>query len=216
MRAVVARRRAATAILVTGLIVTGLVLAACATAQPLKQPSWPAPPAPMALTTQAGLEATQSEHLNTHTHAHLHVFVDGNDVVVPSGIGIDIDAPTGIEKKPTLDGTATEYYVRLCFAPCLSPLHTHDPSGVIHTESKQDNQEPYSLGQFFTEWGVRLDDSCVGEFCKSDTSIAIYLNGKKYDGNPAEIKLKSHLEIAIVIGKPPALIPDSWDFGPLP
>jgi hypothetical protein len=211
MREVVARRQAATAILVTG-----LMLAACATAQPLKQPSWPAPADPMALTTKAGLEATQSEHLNTHTHAHLDVFVDGKDVVVPSGIGIDIEAPTGIEVKPTLDGTATEYYVRLCFAPCLSPLHTHDPSGVIHTESKDPKQKPYTLGQFFTEWGVRLDDSCVGEFCTSDTSLAIYLNGKKYDGNPAEIKLKSHLEIAIVIGKPPALIPDSWDFGPEP
>lgn len=210
MRAVVGRRRAATAILIAG-----LMLSACS-AQALKQPSWPAPPKPMDLAAQAGLEPTQSEHLNTHTHAHLDVFVDGKDVVVPSGIGVDIDAPTGIDKKPTLDGTATEYYVTLCFAPCLSPLHTHDPSGVIHTESKQDNQEPYSLGQFFTEWGVRLDDSCVGEFCKSDTSIAIYLNGKKYDGNPAEIKLKSHLEIAIVIGKPPALIPDSWDFGPEP
>jgi hypothetical protein len=212
MRAVVGRHRAAAAILVAG-----LMLAACSTnAQPLKQPSWPAPAKPMALTTKAGLEATQSEHLNTHTHAHLHVFVDGEDVVVPSGIGVDIAAPAGIDKKKTADGTATEYYVTLCFAPCLSPLHTHDPSGVIHTESKKDNQEPYTLGQFFTEWDVPLDAQCVGEFCKNDTTIAIYLDGKKYEGNPADIKLKTHLEIAIVIGKPPTVIPDTWDFGPQP
>ena len=82
MRAVVGRHRAVAAILVAG-----LMLAACTTSgQPLKQPSWPAPADPMTLTTKAGLEATQSEHLNSHTHAHLHVFVDGNDVVVPSGI----------------------------------------------------------------------------------------------------------------------------------
>jgi len=211
MRAVVARRRAATAILLAGML-----LGACTAAQPLKQPSWPAPPKPMALAAQAGLEPSQQEHLNTHTHSHLHVFVDGEAVVVPSGIGVDIEAPTGIDKKKTLDGTATEYYVTLCFAPCLSPLHTHDPSGVIHTESKDPDQQPYTLGQFFTEWGVRLDDQCIGEFCKSDTSIATYLDGKKYDGNPAEIELKSHLEIAIVIGKPPAAIPDSWQFGPKP
>lgn len=210
MRAVLARRRAATAI-----VLAGMLLAAC-TAHPLTQPSWPAPPKPMALAAQAGLEPTQQEHLNTHTHSHLHVFVDGEGVVVPSGIGIDVEAPTGIDEKKTLDGTATEYYVTLCFAPCLSPLHTHDPSGVIHTESKDPDQQPYTLGQFFTEWGLPLDDQCIGEFCKSDTSIAIYLDGKKHDGNPAEIELKSHLEIAIVIGKPPAVIPNSWEFGPEP
>jgi hypothetical protein len=210
MRAVVVRHRAA------AILSAVLVLAACSTAQPLEQPSWPAPPDPMALTTQAGLEATQQEHLDTHTHAHLHLFVDGEDVVVPSGIGIDIKAPTGIDETKTLDGTATEYYVTLCFAPCLSPLHTHDPSGIIHTESKDPKQEPYTLAQFFTEWGVALDDQCVGEFCASDTTIAVYLDGKKYEGNPAEIELKTHLEIAIVIGKPPTVIPDSWNFGTEP
>jgi hypothetical protein len=194
MRAVVARRRAAT------VIVVAIILAACSAAQPLKQPSWPAPPKPMALAAQAGLEPTQQEHLDTHTHSHLDVFVDGEALVVPAGIGVDIQAPTGIDKRKTLDGTATEYYVTLCFAPCLSPLHTHDPSGVIHTESKDPDQQPYTLAQFFTEWGVRLDDQCIGEFCKSDTSIAINHDGKKYDGNPAEIELKTHLEIAIVIG----------------
>jgi hypothetical protein len=211
MRAVVGRRRGAAAILVVGLVLT-----ACSQATPLEQPSWPAPSDPVALARQAGLEATQSEHLNTHTHAHLDVRVDGKDVVVPAGIGVDIKAPSGIEKRKTADGTATEYYVKVCFAPCLSPLHTHDPSGIIHTESKDPNQEPYTLGQFFTEWGVTLDDQCVGEFCRSDTSIAVYLDGKKYDGNPAEIELKSHLEIAIIIGKPPTVIPDSWEFGPDP
>ena len=206
MRAVVTRRRAVTAILCAG-----LGLAGCA-AQPLTQPSWPAPPNPMALAGQAGLEPTEKEFLTTHTHAHLDLFVDGQDVEVPAGIGIDIEAPSGILKVPTDDGTATEYQVTLCAAACLSPLHTHDPSGIIHTESSKADQDPYTLGQFFTEWGVRLDNSCVGEFCTSNTSIDVYLNGEKYDGNPADIKLESHLEIAIVIGKPPSVIPDSWEF----
>jgi hypothetical protein len=206
MRVDVTRRRAVTAILCAG-----LGLAGCA-AQPLTQPSWPAPPNPMALAGQAGLEPTEKEFLTTHTHAHLDLFVDGQDVEVPAGIGIDIEAPTGILKVPTDDGTATDYQVTLCEAACLSPLHTHDPSGIIHTESSKADQGPYTLGQFFTEWGVRLDNSCVGEFCTSNTSIDVYLNGEKYDGNPADIKLESHLEIAIVIGKPPSVIPDSWEF----
>jgi hypothetical protein len=170
----------------------------------------------MALAAQAGLEPTDREYLLTHTHSHLDVFVDGQAVKVPSGIGIDIGAPAGIQKKATLDGTGTEYYVTICDAPCLSPLHTHDPSGIIHTESKVADQDPYTLGQFFAEWGVKLDGSCIGEFCKSNTNIDVFLDGKKTTGDPADIQLKSHLEIAIVIGKPPTLIPDNWDFGELP
>jgi hypothetical protein len=200
----------------TAMVCASLTLAACAAAQPLKQPSWPAPPDPMALAVKAGFEPTDREYLITHTHAHLDLFVDGQRVKVPSGIGIDIKAPVGITKTPSLDGTTIQYFVTVCPAPCLSPLHTHDPTGLIHTESKTPNAPPDTLGQFFTEWGVRLDSSCVGEFCASNTSIVVYLDGKKATGNPAEIKLKSHLEIAIIIGKPPTLIPDTWDFGELP
>jgi hypothetical protein len=209
MQARLMRRR-----VVTALVCASAMLAACA-AQPLKQPSWPAPPDPMTLAAKAGLQPTDREFLITHTHAHLDLFVDGQRVTVPSGIGIDIKAPVGITKEPSPDGTL-QYFVTVCAAPCLSPLHTHDPTGLIHTESKDPNQAPHTLGQFFTEWGVRLDGSCVGEFCTSNTSIAVYLDGKKTTGNPADIKLKSHLEIAIVIGKPPSLIPNSWDFGGLP
>jgi hypothetical protein len=192
-------------------IVGILVLAACQSA-PLTQPSWPAPADPMALAEEAGLTPEPKEHLATHTHAHLDVFVDGERVVVPSGIGIDLEA-NGVTEELSHDGTTHEYFVPgTCDAPCLSPLHTHNPTGTIHTESKDPDQEPYTLGQFFTEWNVRLDGDCVGEFCKADTPIAIYLDGAKYEGNPAEIELTSHLEIAIVIGTAPSTIPDSYPF----
>jgi hypothetical protein len=212
MRLIVTRRGRGAA---TAILVGSLILSACAP-KPLTQPSWPAPADPMALAAQAGLVPTEKEYLTTHTHAHLDVFVDGQAVQVPSGIGIDIESPSGLQTEPTDDGTGTQYFVTICPEPCLSPLHTHDPTGILHTESKDPDQEPDTLGQFFTEWGVRLDEACVGEFCTSDTSVAIYLDGDKYKGNPAEIKLESHLEIAIVIGKAPSLIPDSWNFLDLP
>jgi len=214
MRALVTRRRAAAAILAASLL-----LAACkaqAPAPALTQPSWPAPPNAMALAAHAGLEPTLKEFLLTHTHAHLDIRVDGHAVVVPAGIGINIAAPIGIDAHKTLDGTATEYFVTLCVTLCLSPLHTHDPSGLLHTESITPNAPAHTLGQFFTEWGMRLDASCVGEFCKANTSIAIYLDGTQYTGNPADIKLKSHLEIAIIIGTPPTVLPKSFDFGDQP
>jgi hypothetical protein len=166
----------------------------------------------MALAEEAGLTPEPEEHLATHTHAHLDVFVDGERVVVPSGIGIDLEAE-GVTHELSDDGTAHEYFVPgTCDAPRLSPLHTHNPTGLIHTESRDPDQAPYTLGQFFTEWGVHLDGDCVGEFCKADTSIDIYLDGDRHAGNPAEIELSSHLEIAIVIGTPPDTIPDSYPF----
>jgi hypothetical protein len=195
------------------LAVLGLALVGCA-AKPLAQPSWPAPSDPMKLSRDAGFEPTDREYLTTHTHAHLDVFVDGQRVQVPGGIGLDVAAPKGIEATKTPDGSGMDYQVSVCDAPCLSELHTHTPDGLVHTESSKIDVEPHTLGQFFIEWGLRLDDSCIGEYCKPDTSADVYLDGKKHEGNPAEIKLAPHVEVAIVIGKPPAFIPDSWSFLP--
>jgi hypothetical protein len=190
---------------------TLLFFAACSAA-PLKQPSWPAPTNPMALAAKAGFAPTDREFLVTHTHVHLDVYVDGTQVPIPAGIGIDTKSK-GVTESPNDDGT-NDYQVAVCDKPCLSELHTHDPDGILHSESKVPENKPAKLGQFFTEWGVRLDGSCVGEICSSNTSIAVYVDGKKVDGYPADLELKPHLEIAIIIGKPPALIPDHWDFLP--
>lgn len=86
-----------------------------------------------------------------------------------------------------------------CGEPCISPLHTHDATGIIHTESKR--PEPNTLGQFFTEWGVRLP-----------AKIAVYVDGKPYRQDPRAIELTDRREIAIVIGTPPAQIPKTADF----
>ena len=178
---------------------------------PLTQPSWMAPADPMALAEEAGLVPYAVEHLTTHLHAHLHVFVDGEPVVIPAGIGIAIDLK-GVKDEPTPDGTEHFYSVTTCDVPCLSPLHTHQPDGVIHEESPEANHLPYSLGQFFAELGVQLDANCVGEYCKPDALIHVYLNGDAYTEDPSEIPLTNHLEIAIVIGQPPAEIPFTWTF----
>lgn len=187
-----------------------LVLPACSSA-PLKQPNWPAPSDPMALARKAGFEPTTREFLLTHSHDHLDVFVDGQRVTVPAGIGIDTKSK-GVNGEPTADGTGFDYQVTECPNPCLSELHTHDPDGIVHSESQVLNQKPAKLGQFFTEWGLRFDDQCIGEFCSSNTQLAVYVNGQKVSGNPADVELKTHLEIAVVIGKPPDAIPSSWDF----
>jgi hypothetical protein len=93
-------------------------------------------------------------------------------------------------------------------APCISPLHTHFVDGVLHTEAKQNQFN--TLGEFFTEWDVRLNRKCVGGYCKPAAAITIYVDGTPYSGDPRAIELEDRKEIAVVIGSPPLTIPSSF------
>jgi hypothetical protein len=160
-------------------------------------------------TVQAGLKPQPKEFLTNHVHAHLDVFVDGKPVAVPAGIGIKIDDPA-VQRGDMPDGTKRYGGIDLCNEPCISPLHTHGVDGILHTESS--SPEPNTLGEFFTEWGVALDASCVATYCSPATKIAIYVDGVLTPGDPRTIQLTDHREIAIVIGTPPAEIPRTADF----
>ena len=166
---------------------------------------WPAPENPMGLTCKAGLVPEKAEFLQYHVHAHLDVFVNGRPVLVPAGIGIDLDNPAvRSDKRP--DGLVIGAgLTQVCDQPCISPLHTHDPSGLLHTETK--SPSPNQLGQFFTQWAVRLTTDCVGGYCKPTSPIRIYVDGKAQIGDPTQIELSNLREVAIVIGTPPATIP---------
>lgn len=169
---------------------------------------WPAPPDPMARTIAAGLVPERHESFQHHVHAHLDVFLNGKHVRVPAGIGIDIGDPA-VHVFPTPDGTKAYGGISQCPKACISPLHTHDDTGILHTEST--SPVPNTLGEFFVEWGVLLTRTCVGGYCHL-AKPHVYLDGKPYTGDPRTIKLTNHLEIAIVIGKQPKRIPAKGDF----
>lgn len=169
---------------------------------------WPLPPDPMGLAAKAGLTPEAAERLQYHVHAHLDVFVNGTRIQVPAGIGIDTSNPAA--KSFDLDGGGVAWGLQAeCSTPCISPLHTHDPDGVIHTESA--TPTPNLLGQLFTQWGVALDANCVGDYCKPETPIVIHVDGAASTGDPTKIELADGREIAIVIGTPPAIIPSTFD-----
>lgn len=146
-------------------------------------PPW-APPAVIAngansaaYVAAAGLPYA-AEMLTVHYHAHLDINVDGKAVMVPVYLG-------WVAKGQNLQG--------------LSPLHTHDNSGVIHIE----NSVPadFVLGQVFTEWGVRFSASCLGPFCAGNGKVLeVFTNGKRYDGDPTRLVLTKHLEITVEYG----------------
>lgn len=167
---------------------------------------WTAPDNPMELTCAAGLVPENAEFLQYHVHAHLDVFVDGKPVLVPAGIGIDLDNPDTIADKSDNGLVIGAGLKQECSKPCISPLHTHDLSGLLHTETK--TPSPNTLGQFFTEWAVKLTPDCIGAYCKPKTPIKIYVDGNVETGDPSDIELSDRREIAIVIGTPPEKIPE--------
>ena len=182
-------------------------------ASPAKTPSsgaapWPLPDDPLSLVEPAGLTPAVKEFFTYHVHAHLDVFLNGEPVLVPAGIGIDIDDPA--VHTGEFNGGPTYGGIERCDQPCISPLHTHDVLGVIHIEAPK--KTSFTLGQFFIEWGVTLDGSCVGGYCSPETDVAVFVDGKQQSGDAADIALSNYEEIAIVIGTPPSSIPGSFDF----
>jgi hypothetical protein len=125
-----------------------------------------------------------------HIHAHLDVLVDGHAVEVPADIGIDRSQGS------------------------ISPLHTHDGSGVIHIESPVKRQ--FSVGEFFTEWGVGLSADNIGGLRPADgKTVRVFVNGtEQRTDNPAAIVFGPHDEIALVYGvpQPGQNIPAKYDF----
>ncbi|MFL5920447.1 MAG: hypothetical protein ACJ75D_03970 [Gaiellaceae bacterium] len=134
-----------------------------------------------------GVHDLSAEGEVVHIHQHLDIFVNGKQMPVPANIGI-------------YDGQF------------LTELHTHDASGIMHFESP--TVEHFDLGQFFGVWGVRLNADCVGGYCRQVTPWTVYIDGRPYSGDPAKLELKSHQEIAFVIGTPPKKIPRSYAFPP--
>jgi hypothetical protein len=126
-----------------------------------------------------------------HIHQHLDLYVDGHKVVVPAGVGID----------PAVG---------------FAPLHTHDPSGVVHVESP--TVRTYTLGDFFAVWGVRFTPGCLGGSCTGgDRRLWVYVNGTPVRGDPTALVLQPHQELVVAFGTAaqlPSPVPSSYQFPP--
>ena len=136
--------------------------------------------------TASGLPALPGERLEFHVHAHVDVFVNGQAAPVAPLIGIDTQSRV------------------------ISPLHTHDESGVVHIE----NSVPadFTVGQFFTEWAVRLTSDCVGGYCQPRVPWKVVVNGQDWTGEPTAVVFHAHDEIAFVIGTAPSEVPATYAF----
>lgn len=157
--------------LALGLLVAGCQSPAAPVAGLPSPPPWAAPADTEARIRAAGLEPLPGESFVMHIHSQLNVFYNGQPVEVPANIGID---PKGA---------------------FISAVHSHAASGVIHVESPV--LRDFTLGQFFTEWGVPLDGAKV------------YVGGQPVT-ETSGLVLKDNQVIAVVFGTPPATIPATY------
>ncbi len=154
-------------------------------------PPWPAPADAAAAVRAAGLPMLTAEGNVKHIHAHLDIRVDGNPIEVPADIGIDQTRGS------------------------ISPLRTHDASGVVHIESPLKRQ--FTLGELFSEWDVSLSEGNIGALRTSaDKSLRVFVNGAAQSGNPAATIFNAHDEIALIYGTPQQSesVPSHYDFPP--
>lgn len=139
-------------------------------------PPWAAPADASARAKAAGLSMLTAEGTAEHIHTHLSVTAEGNPITVPGDLGIDLGAQL------------------------ISPLHTHDATGIVHVESPV--QKNFNLGEVFTEWDVALSTGRVGSYAASDGyTVTTFVNGTKQSGDPASIQLADHEDVDIVITK---------------
>jgi hypothetical protein len=134
-------RVALAAVLMVLLTVTGCIRQAApgAAVQRSSPPPWSAPRDAVSYIEAAGLEPQPVSTNEKSRIVKLRVIVDGTAVEVPAYIGID--------------------RVRSLQAA----VHTHDTSGQVWLEGRGSDQ--ITLAQFFTLWGVRFDDHCLGSAC---------------------------------------------------
>jgi hypothetical protein len=145
-------------------------------------------PADTAATGQTvnNIQCDASEQVVYHVHTRLTVYVNGVLRPLPAGIGIV--SPVAQE---TADGP---FYGA---SRCYYWLHVHAQDGVIHIESP--SVRKYTLGDFFAIWRQPLSSTQVGPVTGK---LTVFVNGRRYQTDPASIPLGSHEDVQIDVGNP--------------
>ena len=137
-------------------------------------------------TTIDGVKCAPVEQLAYHIHAHLQVFVNGSPRALPGAIGLVGPVAQQTPAGPFYGAQGCYYW-----------LHTHTNDGIIHIESP--TQRIYTLGDFFDEWHQPLS---ANQVAGATGPVVAYVNGKKFSGDPRDVKLDPHAVIQLSVGSP--------------
>lgn len=155
--------------------------------------AFPLPADPGAQIRAAGLRELPEDAELTTTYAHVDVIINGFAVEVPAGIGT---TPTG-----------------------ASPVSTPGTDGVVRiqtevSEDPEDTPPTFTLGQLFTQWGVRLDKTCVATYCTDTSQQLLGMVNGQLVGDPASIAFSDQDQIVVWYGPRDTnpQVPASYDF----
>ena len=131
----------------------------------------------------SGISCDAQEGQRLHIHQHLVILDHGKPVPIPENVG-----------QPAAKR-------------CIYWLHTHTPDGIVHIEAPLDRK--FTLGDFFAIWGQPLTRTrAATAIAGKGAPLTVWVNGKKYTGDPRGIDMVAHTDIVIQVGppfgKPPA------------
>lgn len=119
----------------------------------------------------------------------LTIIVNGEQIMVPKGTGMHGESLTN---------------KFIYHAKCFYYIHTHDHTGLIETEAPA-GSPTYTVGEWFDIWGENLDSTQIAGF---PGAVSVYINGVLQPGqDPRTVPLASGSTVTLVIGTPPASIP---------
>ena len=135
-------------------------------------PPWAAPRDAISHIRAAGLPELDLDSRADPFILSITVTVDDRNVSLPAFIGVD----------------------RL--RAVQAPVHTHDSGGDVWLEG--DGNRDVTLGQFFTLWGVRFADGCLGNAC---ADLTVTADGQVVD-DPAALVLRGNDVISVTARTP--------------
>ena len=112
------------------------------------------------------------------------------------GLGDDAD-PWILRVEVTVDGAPVEVPAHIGvdrLRAVQAPVHTHEAGGEVWLEGEGNRDT--TLGQFFTLWGVRFDEDCLGAACGGVTVLA---DGERVD-DPAALILRGNQLVEVSVG----------------
>lgn len=141
-------------------------------------------------TVVAGVQCNAGEKLTYHHHAHLSIFINGKPRSLPLGVGM---------VPPALVENSAKGQFAVGSNTCLFWLHVHAQDGIVHIESP--SVRTFLLGQVFGIWNVPLSSTQLGSYTGNVTAL---VNGQPWAGDPTQIPLDEHTDIALNLGTPAA------------
>jgi hypothetical protein len=134
--------------------------------------------------------------------------IDGIDCAAASSVTYHVHSLVSLYKDGVRVGLPQEIGLR----GCTYEMHTHDRTGIVHMEAPA--AKPFTLGQFFSVWGKDISKANVAGLANPRYYLIQNQKITPYTGDPRAILFSRHLEILIIVGKAPAVVPQyEWPAG---